>query len=438
MLDIGFIRDNKERVAEVAKQKRVDVDIDALLGKDKERVVLIQEIEELRSLKNDINEFIQKAATPEERSEIITKGKDIKAKLDEKETAYAVVKEAYDILMALVPNVVSPDTPVGPDESGNKVLRQVGTLPAFDFAPKEHWELGQALGVIDTEAAAKVSGARFAYLKGDLALLQFAVIQYTLSVLTNEEKLQAIIKQTGITVSPKPFVLVIPPVFVRPEVMGKMARLEPKDERYHITSDDLYLVGSAEHTLGPIHMDETLPEKELPLRYVGYSTAFRREAGSYGKDMKGILRLHQFDKLEMESFTLSEHAVMEQDFIVAIQEHLLQGLGLAYQVVAICTGDMGKPDVRQIDIETWLPGQNKYRETHTSDLMGDYQSRRLETRVKRSNGESELVHMNDATAFAIGRTLIAIMENYQEADGSIRVPEALQGYLGKSVIKPKA
>jgi seryl-tRNA synthetase len=435
MLDIGFIRENKDRVAEVAKQKKVAVDIDALLAKDKDRVALVQEIEELRSLKNDINDLIQKAGSDEERVEIIAKGKGIKSKLDEKEAAYVLVKQGYDELMLAVPNVVSPDTPIGPDESGNRVLRQVGTAPAFDFAPKEHWELGKALGLIDNETAAEVSGARFTYLKGDLALLQFALVQYTLGVLTDEAKLQVIIDKTGLSVSPKPFIPVIPPVFVRPEVMGKMARLEPKDERYHIPSDDLYLVGSAEHTLGPIHMGETLPEKELPIRYVGYSTAFRREAGSYGKDMKGILRLHQFDKLEMESFTLSENAVAEQDFIVALQEHLLQGLGLAYQVVAICTGDMGKPDLRQIDIETWLPGQNKYRETHTSDLMGDYQARRLETRVKRTDGKTELAHMNDATAFAIGRTLIAIMENYQEADGSIRIPEALRGYMGKEVIR---
>jgi seryl-tRNA synthetase len=437
MLDIAFIRDNKERVAEVAKQKKVDIDIDALLTKDRERVALVQEIEELRSLKNDINELIQKAADATEKTEIITRGKEIKVKLDEREAAYALVKAAYDALMLHVPNVVSPDTPIGPDESGNKVVRQVGTLRTFDFKPKEHWELGKALGLIDTETAAEVSGARFTYLKGDLAMLQFALVQYTLGVLTNEETLKTIIAGAKPSVSSKSFVPVVPPVFVRPEVMAKMARLEPKDERYHIPSDDLYLVGSAEHTLGPIHMGETLAEKELPIRYVGYSTAFRREAGSYGKDMKGILRLHQFDKLEMESFTVPEQAVAEQDFIVAIQEHLLQGLGIPYQVVAICTGDMGKPDLRQIDIECFLPGQGKYRETHTSDLMGDYQARRLETRVKRSSGETEFVYMNDATAFAVGRAIIAIMENYQEADGSIRIPEALQAYMGKPVIQAK-
>ena len=437
MLDIAFIRTHRDRVSEIARQKKVDVDIDLLLKMDEERVTLLKEIEELRSLKNDLNELIQKAADDTEKKEIIDKGKEIKSKLDEKETAYVIVKEHFDTLMLLVPNVVSPDTPIGPDESGNKVIRKEGVLRKFDFTPKEHFELGKALGFIDTETAAKTSGSRFAYLKGDLALLQFALVQYTLGVLTNEETLKEIIKKANLEISSKPFIPVIPPVFVRPEVMSKMARLEPKDERYHIESDDLYLVGSAEHTLGPIHMGETLAEQDLPVRYVGYSTAFRREAGSYGKDMKGILRLHQFDKLEMESFALPETAVAEQDFIVAIQEHLLQGLEIPYRVVAICTGDMGKPDVRQLDIECFLPGQGKYRETHTSDLMGDYQARRLETKVRRTSGVTEFVHMNDATAFAIGRAIIAIIENYQEEDGSIRVPKALQAYMGKEQMTAK-
>jgi len=189
-----------------------------------------------------------------------------------------------------------------------------------------------------------------------------------------------------------------------------------------------------------MYMDETLKENDFPLRYIGFSTAFRREAGSYGKDTKGILRVHQFDKLEMESFSLPENSLKEQDFIVAIQEYLMQSLKLPYQVVAICTGDMGGPDYRQIDIETWMPGQNKYRETNTSDLMNDYQSRRLNTKVKRSDGKTEFVHMNDATAFAIGRTLIAVIENGQQADGSVVVPEALRKYMpgNLEVIKAKS
>jgi seryl-tRNA synthetase len=219
-----------------------------------------------------------------------------------------------------------------------------------------------------------------------------------------------------------------------------MGRLEPRDERYYIPSDDAYLIGSAEHTLGPLHMDQTLAEADLPIRYLGYSTSFRREAGSYGKDTKGILRLHQFDKLEMETFCLPENSIEEQNLLVAIQEHLVSSLGLPYRLVICSTGDMGDPDARHIDLETWMPGQGKYRETHSADLMTDYQSRRLAIKVKRTTGsaagKSEYVHMNDATAFAIGRLLIAIMENYQQKDGSIKIPKALHAYTaGRTEIK---
>jgi len=226
---------------------------------------------------------------------------------------------------------------------------------------------------------------------------------------------------------------------IKPDVYVRMARLDPsqKEERYYLPKDDIYLIGSAEHTLGPLHIDEIVPEDKFPIRYLGFSTAFRREAGTYGKDTRGILRVHQFDKAEMESFTLPENSTKEQNFIVAIQEYLMQGLEIPYQVVMICTGDMGGPNYRQVDIETWLPGQNKYRETHTSDLMTDYQARRLKTKVKRKNGELELAHMNDATAFAIGRTIIAILENYQQEDGSVVIPRVLREYVGKDKILPR-
>ncbi len=437
MLDIQYIRDHQDEIKKAITGKNLTLDLGLLLAKDEERTKLLRELEELRSLKNDVNDLIAKAATPEEREEIILKGKDIKEKIDALEPIYRLAREAYDTLMAQVPNIPSEDTPVGKDETENVVMRKVGEPKVFDFSPKEHWELGEALGIIDTERATKVSGTRFAYLKGDLTLLQFALTQFVFSILTSEEKLRGIITKASLDVSSTPFVPVIPPVFIKPEPFERMARINPKDERYYLPEDDLYLVGSAEHTLGSMHMDETFQESQLPIRYIGYSTAFRREAGSYGKDMKGILRLHQFDKLEMESFTVAEKSLDEQNFIVAIQEYLVHSLGIPYQVVQICTGDMGVPDARQIDIECFMPGQNKYRETHTSDLMTDYQARRLNTRVKRDSGKTEFVHMNDATAFAIGRTLIAIMENYQQADGSIVIPEVLRPFVGKEVITRK-
>ena len=267
-----------------------------------------------------------------------------------------------------------------------------------------------------------------------MVLLEFALMQFGFKVLGDKKILKKIADKVKPGYSPKPFVPVIPPVLIKPEVFQRMARLEPTEERYYIPSDNLYLIGSAEHTLGPLHMDETLKESELPIRYVGFSTAFRREAGSYGKDVKGILRVHQFDKLEMESFTLPEDSFKEQEFIVGVQEYLMQSLELPYQIIICSTGDQGGPDFRHLDLETWMPAQNKYRETHSADLMNDYQSRRLGTKVKRENGETQFVHMNDATAFAIGRTLIAILENYQTKDGKIEVPKVLQEYVGKKII----
>lgn len=433
MLDIQFIRKNKEVLTKAIQDKGLSLDVEALLAKADERVALLQEIEELKSLKNDINDLIQTAKTDEERAEIIAKGKEIKTKLDEKEPLFIVVKREYDLLMAQVPNIPTADTPVGKDESGNTILRTVGDLPTFSFQPKEHWELGEALDLIDIPNAVKVSGSRFAYLKGDLVLLEFALLQLCLSFLTNREKLHAIARGAGLEVSDKPFVPILPPLMVKTAVLDKMARLEPKEERYFLPEDDMYLIGSAEHSLGPIHMDETLSESALPLRYVGFSSAFRREAGTYGKDMKGILRLHQFDKLEMESFSLPEHSISEHQFFIALQEHLMKLLGIPYQVVLKCTGDMGTPNARAVDIECWLPGQGKYRETHTADLMTDYQARRLNTKVKRASGQTELIHMNDGTAFA-GRAMIAILENYQQADGSVVVPEVLRPFVGKNLI----
>jgi seryl-tRNA synthetase len=434
MLDIQYIRGHQDEIRKAIVGKNLSLDLGLLLAKDEERTKLLRELEELRSLKNDINDLIAKAGTPEEREEIIVKGKSIKEKIEAVEPLYRAEQEALDALMAQVPNIPSADTPVGKDENENVVLRKVGDIRKLDFQPKEHWELGEALGLIDMERAAKVSGSRFVYLKGDLVLLEFALVQFVFSVLTNASRLAEIIANAKVDVSATPFIPVVPPVFIKPEPFEKMARINPKDERYYLPEDDLYLIGSAEHTLGSMHMNEIFSESELPLRYVGFSTSFRREAGSYGKDMKGILRLHHFDKLEMESFTTGEKSMEEQNFFVAIQEYLVSSLGIPYQVVQICTGDMGIPDARQIDIECFMPGQGKYRETHTSDLMTDYQARRLNTRVKRSDGRTEFVHMNDATAFAIGRTLIAIMENYQEADGSIVIPEVLRPFVGKDVI----
>ncbi len=424
MIDVQLLREHPETVKKGIANKNTDPKlVDDFLSLDTEWRKLTSELDGLRAE--------QKKLSADRKVE---EAKANKEKMKEIEEKVAAIEKQRDDIWLKIPNVPSEDTPVGKDEGENKVIRTVGEPRKFDFEPKDHLTLGESLGLINIHAAGQVSGTRFAYVMGDLVKLQFALVEYAFEILGREHILKSIALGIKPGYSPQPFTPVIPPVMIRPEVFQKMGRLEPKEERYYIPSDDLYLIGSAEHTLGPLHMDETIPEERLPLRYAGFSTSFRREAGSYGKDTKGILRLHQFDKIELESFTAPEHSRTEQDFFVAIQEYFMWSLELPYRVVSICTGDMGGPDARQMDIETWMPAQKMYRETHTSDLMTDYQARRLGTRLKRKDGSTEFVHTNDATGFAIGRTLIAIMENYQTADGKIRIPEALQKYVGKTII----
>jgi seryl-tRNA synthetase len=253
-----------------------------------------------------------------------------------------------------------------------------------------------------------------------------------LDTLTNQDTVQKLISDNGLNLQAKAFTPILPPVMIREDIYDQMDRLEPREDRYHLSGedDDLWLIGSAEHTLGSMYADEIFAEDQLPLRYIGYSTSFRQEAGTYGKDQSGILRMHQFDKLEMEVFSTPETGLDEHKLLIAVQEYLMQQLGIPYHVLMKCTADIGKPNARGVDIEAWLPGQDKYRETHTADYMTDYQARRLKTRVKRTDGSIDLVHTNDATAFALGRAMIAIIENFQTADGHVRVPEVLRRYLG--------
>lgn len=428
MLDPKLIREQPELVKKSLTRRKSTLDVDYFLELDTKRRTSLHEVDTLRASHNRMSDEIRNL-TGEKRENQMQAIRLLKDELAKKEEESLRIDDEFQNYLIRFPNLLLDDVPSGKDESENVVIRSWGTPRNFDFTPKDHVALGDHLHIIDIPRAAKVSGSRFAYLKGKLALLQFALVQHTLSILTNEKKIQEIAQGLSDSVSSNVFIPVIPPVFIRPEVYGRMARLEPKEERYYIQSDDQYLIGSAEHTLGPLHMDEILDESQLPLRYVGYSTSFRREAGSYGKDTHGILRVHQFDKLEMESFTTKEDSSKEQDFIVAIQEYLIQSLGIPYQVVMICTGDIGTPNARQIDLECWIPSQGVYRETHTSDLNTDYQARRLNTKVRRASGV-EFVHMNDATAFALGRILIAICENYQLKDGSIEVPTVLRSLCG--------
>ncbi len=433
MLDIKFIIQNKKRVQEAILNKKVKekVNIDDLISLYNQKKDLKIELEKLRAKQNQLSKVLsdENQRTKEAinaASELKTQIKNLSDKLEE-------LSYKFDEIMLKIPNITDVNMPVGEDENDNVVIEKWGSVPEFNFKIRDHVELGKITDTIEIEKAGKISGSRFYYLKRDAVFLQFALITFVIETLQDLEILNKLANKIDYNYKITPFIPVIPPVMMKPEVMKRMDRLDPIDERYELKKDDLILVGSAEHTLGPLLMDEKLDIKDLPIRFIGYSTAFRREAGSYGKDVRGILRTHQFDKLEMETFVPKEHGSKEQKFIVEIQKYLVQSLQIPYQVVQICTGDTGKPDYNQFDIECWIPSQNKYRETHTSDYMTDFQARRLNIRYK--DGErTHYVHMNDATAFAIGRIIIAILENFQQKDGSIVIPEVLRKYFGKEKI----
>jgi seryl-tRNA synthetase len=423
MLDIRYIKENFDLVKKNNTERGLNIDLNRLLSIYEQKVVLQKEVEIWRSEKN-------KHSKAKPTSALVEKLKKLGQAISAHDAKIRLLDEELKKFLYLIPNIHMSDVPVGKLDKENKVLRTSGLIPEFKFTPRDHVELGKLHDIIDVDTSAKVAGARFNYLKNQAVLLEFALINYAFEILTNEAILADIAKKAGLKVSHKPFTPLIPPFMIKPEVYEKMARLNEGDEdKYYFEKDDIYLIGSAEHTTGPMFMDYIFSESELPQRYVAFSTAFRREAGSYGKDTRGILRVHQFEKIEMESFTLPEDSLIEQNFIVAIQEYLMTSLGLPYRIVLISTGDMGLPDARQIDLETWIPSQKLYRETHTSDLMTDYQSRRLNTKVKRNDKTIQFVHMNDATTFAIGRMLIALLENNQTADGRINIPTVLHPYL---------
>ena len=431
MLDIRFIRDNPDEVQRAAKNKGYDVSISQLLEVDEERRELQQQVDALRERRN-ANASQMKGGRPDQAT--IDEGKQLKIELSEREGYLGNADAEYIKLLKLVPNMPTDDVPVGASEDENVEVKVVGDAPEFDFEPKNHYEIAGAKGWLDKERAAKVAGSRFAYIMGDMVMLEQAIIQFVMNSLTNEEVIRTIAADAGLDVSTRPFVPVLPPLMIKTEPYDQMDRLQPSDDRYKIEGEELWLQGSAEHVLGSMHAGETFAQEQLPLRYLGFATSFRKEAGTYGKDMEGIIRMHQFDKLEMESFTTGKDGLDEHLFFVAVQEYLLQQLELPYHVLQKCTADIGKPNARGIDLEVWLPGQGKYRETHTADYMTDYQARRLNTRVRKDD-KLELVHTNDATAFALGRAMVAIIENYQTADGDVRVPEVLKPYLaGRDIL----
>ncbi|MGB4762691.1 MAG: serine--tRNA ligase [Candidatus Saccharimonas sp.] len=431
MLDIRFIRENPERVQEAAAQKGYKINIAELLSADESRRTLQTRADELRTKRNEIAAQM-KGGKP--APELVEQGKALKTELAELEEGLRDAEVRFLTLLKAVPNMPLDEVPIGASEDENVEIRVWGDKPQFTFTPKNHAEIAEAKGWLDKERGAKIAGSRFVYTMGDLVLLEMALWRFAMDVLTNETVLKQIAENADLQVSTKPFTPILPPAAAKQSVFEATGRLNRQEQTYKIEDEDLWLNASAEHTIAPIYLDEILNEGDLPIRYAGYTTAFRREAGTYGKDTEGIFRLHQFNKLEMESFTMAETSYDEHLFLVAIQEHLMQQLGLPYHVLEKCTADIGRPNAKGVDIEVWVPSQDTYRETHTADYIGDYQTRAMKTRVRRQDGSVELAHTNDATAFS-QRPLVGIIENYQTAEGDVVVPQALRPYLsGKEVL----
>jgi len=423
MLDIKFIRQNPEKVEEGCKNKQVKVDIDRLLELDIERREDLKKIESLRAEQNKLTQLI---------SENIRQGKkipsDIQGKIESIKSDIKalnsrlkkIINPEYERILFQIPNLPLDDVPVGKNENENVVIKYWGKPKKFKFTPKDYLEIAEKLDLIDIKRAAKISGTRFSFIKKEAALLEFALINLAFDILTK-----------------KGFSPIVPPVMIKPELARSLGYPEQfnGEEAYYLEKDNLFLIGTSEQSIGAMHANEIFEEKDLPKRYLGFSTCLRREAGAYGKDTWGIFRVHQFDKVEMFSFCRPEDSKKEHQFFLKMEEKLMKILKIPYRIVQICTGDLAFPSAATFDLEAWMPSRKEYRETHSTSNCTDFQARRLNIRYRNKTGKLNFVHTVNGTAFAIGRTLIAIIENYQQEDGSIKVPAALQKYLKFKAIK---
>jgi seryl-tRNA synthetase len=416
VLDVKAIRENPGHARKALARRGMGESIDELLGLDERRRELTARVEQLRAEQNRASKAIGKAQ-PDERTKLIEEVSKVSAAIDQLEPELEEAEHRLVDALARVPNFPDESAPDGFTEEDAVEVRRRGEPPQLGFEPRDHVALGELLGMLEVERAVRTSGSRFVYLLGDIVHVQFALVRHALDILTA-----------------KGFLPVIPPVLVREEAMFGTGFLPTDAVNIYLTrEDDLYLVGTSEVSLAAFHMGEILDESSLPIRMAGYSTCFRREAGSYGKDLGGMFRVHQFDKVEMFSFTRPEDSKDEHEFLVGVEEEIVGNLDLPYRVVNIAAGDLGLAAAKKYDIEGWLPGQARYRELTSCSNCTDYQARRLQTRVRRGDGSIEVLHTLNGTATAIGRTLIAILENRQRPDGSVELPKALFPYLPESL-----
>ena len=417
MIDIKFIRENPDAVRASQKGRGEDTSIvDQLLALDETRRTAITEFETLRAEQNTLSKSVG-AAKGDEKAALLENSKELANRVKAADAKRADIEAQANAIAMQLSNLLDPDAPIG-GEADFVVIEHVGTPRDFakdGFEPKDHVELGKLLGAIDTERGAKVAGSRSYYLTGAGALLEFALVNYAISSAT----------KAG-------FIPVIPPVLVNPAAMEGTGFLGQAAENvYHLERDEVYLVGTSEVPLAAMHMDEILPVEKLPLRYAGYSTCFRREAGTYGKDTRGIIRVHQFDKVEMFSFCKPEDAKEEHKRLLQWEKDFLNAMEIPYRVIDVASGDLGSSANRKFDIEAWIPIQGTYREVTSTSNCTEFQARRLNIRYKDSDGTKAIAALN-GTLVAIPRMIVAILENHQNADGSVNVPKALQPFLGTS------
>lgn len=420
MLDIQYIRDhaNELRVAIANKQFNPEI-VDQVLAMDERRRDLIVKVEAIRQQINENTQSIKLSADKRPTPEQIQHGKELKSQLQDVEPELKKVEEMFTDLMYQVANPPAADVPVGADESGNQVVKTVGTPPTLDFTPKPHHEIMEALDLLDTKRATTIGGFRSYFLKNDGLMLEQALLNYALNMLYKDG-----------------FTPMSAPILVNKEAMWGTGYFPWGQDDHYKTQDDQILAGTSEVALTAFHTGETLTEKDLPVKMVGISPCFRREIGSYGKDTQGIIRVHQFNKVEQVVYTVADEDITREwhQKMVGYAEQLLQDLELPYHVLLMCSGDMGAGQRKKYDLETWFPSQNTYRETHSASYFNDFQARRLNIRYRAKDGTTKFVYTLNNTMAASPRLLAAIIENYQQADGSVVVPKVLQPYLGKSVI----
>lgn len=423
MLDIELLRKNPEFVKERLRLRREDYPrlVDEVLRLDEERRSILRELEALRAERNALSKEIGKRKSKgEQTAELEGKVKEIKEKVEGLEAKLSKVEEQLKRVMLSIPNIPHQSVPVGKDETENVEVRRWGVPRDFDFEPKAHYEIGEALGILDFERGASLSGSRFTVMWGWGAKLERALINFMLDFHTSRGY-----KEVWV------------PHLVKPEILegtGQLPKFE--EDLYFCERDGLYLIPTAEVPLTNLFRDTILEEKDLPIYLTAYTPCYRREAGAYGKDIRGIIRQHQFDKVELVKIVHPDTSDQELEKLTADAEEILKLLGLPYRVVALCTGDLGFASAKTYDIEVWFPSQNKYREISSCSNCTDFQARRMNTRFKDSQGRKRFVHTLNGSGLAVGRTLAAILENYQQKDGSVVVPEVLRDYLKADVIKP--